>query len=327
MRDEADCLADCLASVRDVCDEIVIVDTGSVDETVSIARSFGANVIEIEWRHHFAEARNVGLDAATGEWILQLDADETLAPGRAPALLECLTATGCAGWNVPIESALPSGGTALHYYPRLFRRDESVRYVGRIHERPTLTGPIERAAFTILHSGYDVDSAAISRKQDRNLPLLERWLEDEPSNPEPLFHKTTALLAARRYEDATPVARSTAYAFAALGEPARGHQAAAWNLLGVAQAGRGQWSLAKQSHQRALSLEPNLVDAHFDLAICCESCHEYDAALQHYARYHIARRRWLASKRTDLMLRTVASENVVLHNTKLIESKIAALQG
>ncbi len=78
VRDEEEMLGRCLASVVDAVDQIVVVDTGSSDGTVELARSFGAEVIAAEWRGSFAEARNVSIDAAKGEWILFLDADEVL---------------------------------------------------------------------------------------------------------------------------------------------------------------------------------------------------------------------------------------------------------
>src|SRR5680860_285424 len=83
MRDEEEHLARCLASVQGVVDEIVIVDTGSVDRSIEIAESFGARVLHEEWHGDFATPRNTGIDAATGDWILVLDADEELIDGAA----------------------------------------------------------------------------------------------------------------------------------------------------------------------------------------------------------------------------------------------------
>lgn len=81
VKNEADNLARCLRSARGAADEIIIVDTGSTDATRSIARSFGARIIDYPWNGDFAAARNAGLALAQGTWILVLDADEELEPG------------------------------------------------------------------------------------------------------------------------------------------------------------------------------------------------------------------------------------------------------
>jgi len=78
VRDEAEFLHACLSSIKGVCDQIVVVDTGSTDDTVDVARGFGADIGFHEWNNDFAAARNASLEMATGEWILYIDADEQL---------------------------------------------------------------------------------------------------------------------------------------------------------------------------------------------------------------------------------------------------------
>ncbi len=78
VRDEEEMLPRCLAAVKDAVDEIIIVDTGSTDRTIEIAHSFGAQVIEQPWTGSFSDARNTSFDAATGDWMMYLDADEVL---------------------------------------------------------------------------------------------------------------------------------------------------------------------------------------------------------------------------------------------------------
>ena len=80
MKDEEDWLPRCLSSVKDLVDEIIIVDTGSKDRSVDIAKSFGAKVLFHPWVDDFAKVRNFSLQNATGDWILVLDADEILLP-------------------------------------------------------------------------------------------------------------------------------------------------------------------------------------------------------------------------------------------------------
>ena len=79
VKNEEDNITQCLSSVRDVADEIVVVDTGSCDNTLAIAQSFGAKVFSCPWEDNFSIPRNVSLEHAQGEWILMIDADEQLA--------------------------------------------------------------------------------------------------------------------------------------------------------------------------------------------------------------------------------------------------------
>ena len=81
-RNEEDCLEAAFESVRDLATEIILVDTGSDDRTVDLAESLGARVIRSTWRDDFSKARNLGLEAASCDWILCLDADEKLMPGQ-----------------------------------------------------------------------------------------------------------------------------------------------------------------------------------------------------------------------------------------------------
>ena len=90
VRDEASLLSECLASIQNVAQQIVVVDTGSNDDTVAIAKSFGAEVHHFEWIDDFAAARNESLRFATGDWILWLDADERLMPESLPHLKRLL---------------------------------------------------------------------------------------------------------------------------------------------------------------------------------------------------------------------------------------------
>ena len=80
VRDEERNLPDCLGSIDGVVDEVVVVDTGSTDGSVELARELGARVVSHPWRGNFSEARNLALEVARGEWILYLDADERLRP-------------------------------------------------------------------------------------------------------------------------------------------------------------------------------------------------------------------------------------------------------
>ena len=84
VKNEAALLGRCLNSIKSAADEIVVVDTGSTDNTVEIAESMGAKVVCTQWRDDFAWARNISIEHATGSWILWLDADDVVPPESLP---------------------------------------------------------------------------------------------------------------------------------------------------------------------------------------------------------------------------------------------------
>ncbi|PKL75071.1 MAG: hypothetical protein CVV27_17270, partial [Candidatus Melainabacteria bacterium HGW-Melainabacteria-1] len=139
VRNEAPVLATALASIREIADEIIVVDTGSSDETMAIAAAEPkVRLSQLPWRNDFATARNASLDLASGDWILVLDADEELLPTGRQALRELL-AYPPLGWQVyicPIEQLLSNGGLFYSWGTRLFRRDAALRFSGALHEMP-----------------------------------------------------------------------------------------------------------------------------------------------------------------------------------------------
>lgn len=190
VRDEEAMLADCLASVRDVVDEMIVVDTGSKDGTAQIAESYGARVVSFPWNGSFADARNVSLDHATCDWVLWLDADERLHEDDG----ERLRALAAKPWRAALyldETNLVGTEAAsvsvTHAAMRLLRNRPQVRFEGRIHEQitglPTYLGArFERTTVRLLHLGYLKHVVDGRDKFARNVSLL---LDDARENKTP----------------------------------------------------------------------------------------------------------------------------------------------
>ena len=183
VRDEAAVLADCLRSLDGLADEIIVVDTGSVDASRQIAADFGARVVVFPWRDDFSAARNHAIAHATGEWLLYIDADERARPINPAALDAELTPDlVCA----TVRFRPRTGYTAYREY-RLIRCDPRIRFHGAMHE-PFLpdvhrlvaagAGRIGASSLALDHIGYDGDQ---SHKYDRNLRLLQKQLRADPS--------------------------------------------------------------------------------------------------------------------------------------------------
>ena len=195
VRDEEATLDRALASVAGVADEIVVVDTGSVDGTAAIAKRHGAKVVEAAWQDDFSRARNVYLEEATGDWVMGLDGDEWL-DDSCRALVKDRIATATAdGLQVVQRSFLPV--TELITYEecpmtRVFRRRPEYRYEGAVHEQivPAILrakGTIAESDLVILHDGYAFDGEVAARRSARNLAILERLVAADPADSYLLF--------------------------------------------------------------------------------------------------------------------------------------------
>jgi tetratricopeptide (TPR) repeat protein len=197
VRDEAAHLRRCLSSSAGWVDEIVVVDTGSQDESREIAREFDAKVVDFEWRDDFAAARNFSLAQASGDWAIFLDADEELTPESGPILRQAITSR-MEGFLCHLVCLFdpddPRTANTLQVL-RLFRRRPQYHFTGRIHEQ--LIGAILRqhsaatigvAPILIKHYGYFPMERRQKQKNERNLKLLRKELAESGASPELLYY-------------------------------------------------------------------------------------------------------------------------------------------
>ena len=248
VKNEAAALSRCLASVRDVADEIVVVDTGSTDETVAIARSHGATV-----GHHdftdvdFAAARNRALELAHGDFALVLDADEALHPASTEAVRRLAGGPADTGYVVTRRNHHP-GATApagTDHAVRLFPLRPQYRYRHRVHE--TVDDAILDAGGRLRRSDVVLDHflPAVPRQREKSrfyLGLLRRDLAHAPDDVDRLtflaaehhklgdFAAATAIaerIAALRPDDFTARFTVALYHYAYGGDPARARTSAA----------------------------------------------------------------------------------------------------
>lgn len=193
VRDEEENLPRCLDSVAGLVDEIVLVDTGSADHTVSLARSYGARVFRLEWPENFAMARNFSLDQATRQWIFCLDADEELAPAGRASFRPLLAREGVEGYLSTILNLVdnPAGEREIlrHSSLRLFRNRPGYRFRGPLHEEILTSiresspqAVIAASPVEIIHHGYTSPAKAARNKAGRNLGILRQALAGNPGD-------------------------------------------------------------------------------------------------------------------------------------------------
>lgn len=181
VRNEAARIARALASVLAHVDEALVLDTGSIDDTVARAQEAGARVAHFPWVDDFSAARNAALDAAGADWHVVLDADEWLADGADAVAALRHTAPSFVG-AVRVDS-LDDGNTTAQQASSWISRvlPGTVRYTGRVHEQPQHQLPVRRLDIVLGHDGYVKE--ALAAKAGRNRQLLEREVAEHPADP------------------------------------------------------------------------------------------------------------------------------------------------
>ena len=165
-RDEAGNIGDCLESLA-FCDERIVVDCGSSDDTVTIARVNGATVVHHDWEG-FGAQKNYALFLASGEWVLSIDADERVTPELAAAIKHAIEEGRADGYEFPRRSSfcgrpLRYSGWHPDYVLRLFRRGKARFTDVIVHERVVCEGPVARLSEPLIHHPVLKLEDAISR--------------------------------------------------------------------------------------------------------------------------------------------------------------------
>ena len=180
-RNEQRCITRALDSVRPYVDDMIVLDTGSTDDTVSFARNAGAKVFHFDWCDDFAKARNAALDHSDADWNLILDADEYLVSG-GDSLKSIKTLKPDFVGALSIESDFGSEAErqqAKNWLIRLL--PASVRFIGRVHEQPAHQFPVKNLTIHCRHDGYL--PMLRDQKKGRNEYLLLTELNEKPDDP------------------------------------------------------------------------------------------------------------------------------------------------
>jgi GT2 family glycosyltransferase/tetratricopeptide (TPR) repeat protein/2-polyprenyl-3-methyl-5-hydroxy-6-metoxy-1,4-benzoquinol methylase len=266
VRDSARTLPACLESIYPWVDEMVIVDTGSVDETPRIVESFGGRLFHFPWCDDFSAARNESLRHARGDWIFWMDSDDTIPPecGRQlrdlidravePSMLGYVMQVHCPGQG---EDGDPMCDVTVVDHVKLFRNRPDLRFDGRIHEQ--ILAAIRRAGGTIawtelyvVHSGSDQSAAAQESKRRRDLRLLELELAERPEHPFTLFNLGMTYVHGSGFAEAVDYLRRSI----ARSGPAESHLRKAYALLVYAEMRLGLRAEALETCRRARELFP-----------------------------------------------------------------------
>ncbi|MDI6603879.1 MAG: glycosyltransferase [Thermoanaerobacteraceae bacterium] len=210
VKNEENNLLRCLKSVKEIVDEMVIVDTGSTDRTVEIAEGFGANVYYYKWNNDFSAARNFAMDKAEGEWILLMDADDELDGKEAykiKSLLKDVKIDAYLFETISYVGDRPGIDTLSNLNVRIIKNKAEYRFTGAIHEQILMSvlqkgGIVREIPIRVYHYGYLNQNIKDKDKRKRNMGILEEELKKDPENPFHNFNMGTEYMALGNNEKA-----------------------------------------------------------------------------------------------------------------------------
>ena len=281
VRNESAHLADCLERVKDKVDEMIIVDTGSTDDTLSIAHRYTPNIFTLPWQNDFSAARNFAIEHATGDWILALDADEEVQcqdPLNFHSLIN--KEKDKEAFLLPLLNPISDSTEEFNtfYVLRLFRNIENYRYVGKIHEQVTLPDQkkVGLAEGPILKHKL-LPPKIRHQKRNRNLHLLKKASHEDPSNPFLLYYLGVEWLMLGKPSYALPFLQK---AYSALSDDNLLFQAPALKYLLISLRALGRLDEALSLCLEASLHYPNFTDIFYLGGLLLEEKEEYLVALK-----------------------------------------------
>jgi glycosyltransferase involved in cell wall biosynthesis len=289
VKNEEEYIEACLESVKNLVDEIIILDTGSTDRTMEICSSYTDKIYETEWQEDFSLARNQSIDKATCDWILWMDADERLILKDHKLLQQKLSKKRCKAYSVRMMHFMDSmeekkNQYYISHHIRLFQRKAEFRFQGIIHEKlvdrkgKELQSKEIAEVIELHHYGYT--ELHLKEKGLRNLSLCLKAKENDKENPWLDYH-----IAAELYR---------------LGDMKKSLEFINFSILGFLSKGKvppsylyklkydllitcGNTENVYEGIERAISLFPDYVELHFYRGIVLFRLNQYKEAVKAFS--------------------------------------------
>jgi glycosyltransferase involved in cell wall biosynthesis len=209
-------IADCLESMKDHVDEIVVVDTGSTDKTVEICESYGAKVYHHKWEDSFSVARNHVISHVETPWLIQMDADEVMEADSASKVRDVVRSTHSSNENL-IHLVMVNQGkdaieaTSVVNTGKIMRVIPSLHFKNRVHNKLVCPGGVRQTNLTIIHHGYDLpDQKTMTDKKNRTTRLLLMQSAEQPEDCETHHYLCIQYLRSDAWDDAIRIGEKAA---------------------------------------------------------------------------------------------------------------------
>ena len=272
VKNEEQRLPQCLESLLSLADEIIVVDTGSLDRTVAIAKKYQARVFHFAWCDDFSQARNYAIAQAKGKWILVIDADEVLEQSAIAILQEVLQREDCLAVNL-LRSEIDAKQAPYSLVLRLFRNHPAIKFTGLYHESIDQSVVALQAQEphwqvlnvevpVLLHYGYTDSEIQLKHKYEFAKQLMHKHLEAFP-NDSYMLNKLGALYISSPQDGDRHFGIELLQKGLHLLDDAEQQSLIRCELhyhLGLAYHQNADWELAKNAYEQVIALDvPNIV--------------------------------------------------------------------
>lgn len=167
VKDEEEMISDCLKSVS-WAKEIIVLDTGSIDKTISVSKKLGAKVFEYKGGKNYSDWRNRALQLAKCDWVLYIDADERVTPSLKKEIINVINNHELGAFAIPrrnfvLGKELKHGGWYPDYQKRLYKKTNLIGWRGEVHEEPIFKGNLGHLKESLLHIKHETFAQMVDK--------------------------------------------------------------------------------------------------------------------------------------------------------------------
>ncbi len=320
VKDEENFLPQCLDSIKDLVDEIIIVDTGSTDRTMEIAREYGAKIYEHPWENDFSLHRNQSIDYATGDWILIIDADEELKTEEHATIRQAIKRKDVTSISFVVYNKIQMGRIGFLNSHRMFRNGLGFKYHGIVHNQLVVEGKTLMSQFKVIHHGYGLSEEQMEKKGRRSEALLLKQLEKNPELVFPHFNLAQIYRGLGEPDKSLEHSKFVVDNISVSDLDHRHVRLMAMDQMGCAYIGMDKFEEAESVFNEALTLRDDYLDPMFNMGFMFMRQRRYEDAERIFKQYLNARDDYRPENEwMGLILNNLSSQFAVYYALGFIE--------
>ena len=270
---------------KDIDTELIILDTGSTDNTIEIAKKYTDKVYFEKWNDNFADMRNVSISYASGDWILILDADEKLTNyDKLKEFFNSDTHKKYDSATIQLKNIFDKNKNtySLSHIPRMFKNVDGFGYDGVIHEQPRYKGPVYNNIASFDHYGYMYEDEEIRQKKTkRNIKLLLEEIEKKPNDPYINYQLGKSYISALKTNEALFYIEKS---YSLYNKKGRVPLFVIGNLLGL-YVGMKSYIKCEDLCIKYIKNDKKNIDVYYYLAVSQKNLGKYKESIKSYERY------------------------------------------